>query len=225
MKRTISLLLIVAAVLVSTQSFAPKSKAFQGKITFKISVESDDIPEQVRAMLPTIMTLYVGSDKSKSELFTQMGAQSSIEDFNNKTKVGLLDIMGQKYALTESAEDVQKEIDEAPEIELEYPGDYKEIAGYKCKKVVARKKEDGALVSTAWVAEEMDVHENMNFSNPAFNRLKGMMLQFDTDTGNGMILTFTAIEVDQKKIKDKFFEIPEDYQPTTKEELQRSFGG
>lgn len=122
-------------------------------------------------------------------------------------------------------EDVQKEAEKAPAVELVHTGETKEIAGYECEKVLANTKDDGKTYATAWVAKDMDVPENINFSNPVYAGLDGMLLEFQMDTGNGMMLTFTAIEVDNKKIKDKEFEVPEGFKETTREELQQSLGG
>jgi len=176
-------------------------------------------------MLPKTMMLHIGEDKTKSELFTQMGAQSSIEDLTAQTKIALLDLMGQKFALYQSFEDVQKEMLEAPQLEIENTDETQEIAGYACKKVIAKKTSDGSVFSTAWVADELVVNENINFSNPAFHGIKGVLLKFELDAGNGMMLTFTASEIEKKNIKDSFFEVPEGYKKTTREELESTFGG
>lgn len=224
MKKSFSILFLVIFMMSGVSVMAGKKKAFTGQITYKISIESDNIPEQAKAMLPKTMIMYVGADKTKSELFTQMGNQSSIEDLNAKTKVGLLDVMGQKYALQETYADVLKEKEALPELDLEFTGETKEIAGFVCKKVIAKKKNDGSVFSTAWVADDLEVHENINFSNPIFDDVKGLMLQFDVEAGNGMFLTFTATNIDEKKIKDSVFEVPEGYKPTTMEELQNTFG-
>ena len=133
--------------------------------------------------------------------------------------------MGQKVALAESAEDIAEELMDSPETELEYTGTEKEIAGYMCEKVLAKNVETGDVLATAWLTDELNVHENINFSNGDFRNLKGVMLEFDADMGNGMQITFTAIEVDRQKLKKDFFDIPADYKETTREELQNSFGG
>lgn len=204
---------------------AAKKKAFTGKITFKITVEADNLPEQVMAMMPKTMNMYIGKDKTKTELFTQMGMQSSIENLVDKTKVSLLEVMGQKYAIRDSWEDVQKEMEGLPEIEIERTGETKDIQGYTCEKIIAKTVDGGEDYATAWVTSDMQVHENINFSNEAFSGINDMLLEFQMDTGNGMMLTFTAIEIDEKKIKDKVFEVPEDFQEITKEELQKTLGG
>jgi len=225
MKTKFFILSLTLLMMCGASVFGAKKKAFTGKITYQISTDSPGIPEQAKAMLPKTMVMYIGEDKTKSELFTQMGNQSSIEDLNAKTKVGLLDMMGQKFAISESYEDILKEQEELPDLEMEYTDETKEIAGYMCKKVVAKKAEDGSVFATTWITEDMMVNENINFSNPIFEGLKGMMLQFDLEAGSGLMLTFTAIEVEQKKIKDSEFEIPEGYKQVTKEELQSTFGG
>lgn len=224
MKTRISILLTAVFLISGMSISAAKKKHFTGKITYKITV-SKDLPEQAKAMMPKTMTFYIGENKTKTELFTQMGMQSSIEDLENKTKVSLLEIMGQKFAIRDSWEDVQQEMKGAPEIEVERTGETKEIAGYTSEKILAKKVENGEVYAIAWVTSELDVPESINFSNPLFQNIGEMMLEFEMDAGNGMMLTFTAIEVDDKKVKDKEFEIPEDFKETTREELQQTLGG
>lgn len=224
MKAKISILLSVVFLMSGLALNAAKKKTFTGKITYKITV-SEDLPEQAKAMMPKTMTFYIGKNKTKTELFTQMGMQSSIEDLENKTKISLLEIMGQKFAIRDSWEDVQEEMKNATDVEVERTGETKEIAGYSCEKILAKKVEDGKVHATAWVTSELDVPEQINFSNPQFKEIGEMMLEFEMDAGNGMMLTFTAIEIDQKKIKDKIFEVPEDFKETTRDELQKTLGG
>ena len=224
MKTQMTILLTAIFLMSGWTATAAKKKHFTGKITYKISV-SEDLPEQAKAMMPKTMTLYVGKNKIKTELFTQMGMQSSIEDLENKTKVSLIEVMGQKFAIRDSWEDVQEEMKNAPDVEMERTGETKEVVGYTCEKVLAKKVEDGEVMATAWVTSELDAPDNINFSNPHFNDTNDMMMEFEMDAGNGMMLTFTAIEVDDKKVKDKEFEIPEDFKETTREELQQTLGG
>jgi hypothetical protein len=225
MKTKISILLFLAFLITGFTANAAKKKAFTGKITFKISIDSENLPEQVKAMMPKTMNMYIGENKTKTELFTQMGMQSSIENLVDKSKVSLIEVMGQKYAIRDSWEDLQKEMKGMPELDLERTGETKEIMGYTCEKIVARKVEDGEQYATAWVTSEMKVPENINFSNEAFKDVDDMLLEFQMDTGNGMMLTFTAIEIDKKKIKDEVFEVPEGFRETTRDELQKTLGG
>lgn len=224
MKTRISFLLIGIFLMSGMSISAAKKKHFSGKITYKITV-SDDLPEQARAMMPKTMTLYVGKNKVKTEMFTQMGMQSSIEDLENKTKISLLEIMGQKFAIHDSWEDLKEEMKNEPEVKIDRTGETRGISGYTCEKIIVKKVEDGEVYAIAWVTSELDVPDNINFSNPAFNDISEMMLEFEMDAGNGMMLTFTAIEVDDKKVKDKEFEVPEDFEETTREKLQQTFGG
>lgn len=224
MRKIIYLALITFFVLNISTIQAAKKKAFTGKITYKISIQADNIPEEAKAMLPKTMSMYIGADKTKTELFTQMGMQSAIEDLNAKTKVALLDIMGQKFALYESAADVEAEMNEAPKTTMEITAETKEIAGYVCRKAVA-KKADGSIYSTAWFTDELEVHEGLNFSNPSFSGIRGVLLEFDVEAGNGMMMTFTALELEKKKIKESVFEVPNGFKKTTRNELQNNFGG
>ena len=50
-------------------------------------------------MFPKLLIVTVKGEKSRSEIMTPMGNQVDITDYATKTKIGLFDIMGQKYAI------------------------------------------------------------------------------------------------------------------------------
>lgn len=225
MKSKHFILMAVLLIISSAMAQAKKDKPFTGKITFQVHIDAEDIPMQARAMLPKVMNYYIGENHTKSELFTQMGAQSSIENLVEITKINLLEVAGQKFAFEDSTEDLEKEWANIPETELEFTGKTKTIAGYTCKEVVARKKSTGEIYSTGWYTDDVVVHENINYFNPAFREVKGLFLEFDMEASEDMRMKFTAMTIEKVKIKDDDFLIPEGYQTMSREELMQMFGG
>jgi hypothetical protein len=217
----LAVLLFISAAVVQ----AKNDKPFSGKITFQVEIDSDEIPMEARAMLPKVMNYYIGEMHTKSELFTQMGTQSSIENLVEITKTNLLDIAGQKFAYEETTKDLEKEWAKVPETELEFTGKTKTIAGYTCKQVIARKTSDGQIYSTGWYTDELIVHENINYFNPVFREVSGLFLEFDMEASPEMKMKFTAMTIEKVKVKDNDFIIPEGYQVMSQEELMQMFGG
>lgn len=225
MKKIGVFILLIVFVLSGLTVSASKKKAFTGKVTYTIGFDNKNMPDEVKAMLPKTMSFYVGEGKVKTEIYTQMGMQSSVEDLNAKTKIALLEIMGQKFTLYETMEEVMKEREDIPELEIEITEETKEIAGYTCKKVVARNKQDSSVYSSAWFTDALEVPQDINLFNEVFSNVQGLLLEFDMETAGDMKMTFTAVEVESRKIKDNVFEIPADFKKTTREELMDTFGG
>ncbi len=199
-------------------------KPFEGIITYKITYPDSKFTESQLAMFPKLVTVSVKGTKSRTQM--QMNGMSTVEikDYDEKTSVTLLDIMGQKMAIKKTSADIEKEMksDATPSVQL--TNETKVIAGYMCKKAIITINDDGKKsVFEAFFTEELGGN-NVNFDNPIFKDIKGVMLEFSLRE-NEMNMLFTATSVDKKSISSKEFEIPSDYKPTTLDEMKNMFGG
>ncbi len=202
-------------------------KRFTGKIIYKISMDMEGIPPEAKGMLPTTMGTYIGADKVKTEIITAMGTQSTILDLKEKSHTTLMDIMGQKLAIKDTFDDVQKEMKDVPEYRIEITGETKEIAGYTATKaLIKRITDDGRerIEGKAWFTDKLNINPDINFSNPLYKDLQGLLLDYEMDAGNNMKMKLTAVEVSSQRIKDSMFDIPADYEIITREELSRKIG-
>lgn len=102
MKTRITILLSLIFLISGFTVNAAKKRDFTGKITYKITIDAENLPEQAKAMMPKTMTMWIGDNMTKTEIYTQMGMQSSIENLEDKSKIALLELMGQKYAIRDS---------------------------------------------------------------------------------------------------------------------------
>ena len=163
---------------------------------------------------------------SKTEI--NMGMGKTIVIFNASEKAGttLIDMMGQKLSIKMTSESIAKEMNDIPELKVDYLDETKEIAGYVCKKVVVSElKENGEKgpQHEVYYTEELG-NGMLNAINPMFKDIDGVLMQYSSSE-NGMDMNFTAISVDKKRISDKAFEIPEGYKEVTEDELKSMFGG
>jgi GLPGLI family protein len=228
MKTMIWLLAAIVILGISSPVHAGKGKPFTGKITYTISYEGKQIDEAAESMLPKTMASYIGDGFTKNVLFTGMGKQTVIYNLETKTKTAMIDMMGQKFAIESAEEEIEKELKNLPDADIETSEETKEIAGYQCKKIVIKyKNAEGNTTSegVAWFTGELEVSPEINFDLKYFQNLKGVLMEYEMDMGNGTMMKFTAIEVEKQKISSKEFEIPEDYKKVTREELMNSLGG
>ncbi len=199
-------------------------KQFEGIITYKISYPGSTFSEAQQAMFPKIMTITIKGQKTKSEIQTQMGSQIGITDYETKTKTQLINMMGQKYAIPQTTEEIMEEIKGAPVGEAQVTDETKTIAGYSCTKAIVTVNDDGTKTTyEVWFSKEFGA-ENANFDNPLYKDIDGVLMEFSMITPQ-FTMKFQAISVDKKKISNKAFEIPADYTVTTMEELQSKMGG
>lgn len=199
-------------------------KPFEGVITYKISYPDSKFTDSQLAMFPKLMTVTVKGTKAKTELKTGMGNQTEITDYAEKTKVALLDMMGQKYAIKETMADIQKEIDKEPKATVEVTSETKTIVGYVCKKAIITTDDDGEKTKyEVWFTTELG-NKDINFDNPLYKDIDGMLMEFSMKQPQ-FTMMFTVTNIEKKGVSAKEFEIPAEYKLTTKEELKSKFGG
>ncbi len=228
MKKIALLSLVLTIFFMSGSTFAAKKKPFRGKVTYQISYNAAGLPEGASEMLPKLMTMYVGENKTKTVLFTGMGKQSVIYDLNEKTKTVFMDIMGRRFGIKDSIEEIKKEFSHLPEANTEILDETKEIAGYHCTKirVTLKDRSSGDTTQTyAWFTNDLDVNKNINFGDAFFNQIQGVLMEYQLDTGQEIMMNFLATEINTKKVSEKEFETPEGYEMTTRENLMKILGG
>jgi hypothetical protein len=222
--QTISRLAVTCFFLFVSLSMAVSQKSFEGVFTYKITYPGNAYTESQMAMFPKIMTITIKGNKAKSELQTQMGAQMTIFDYAEKNRVALINMMGQKYAIKETTEDIQKEINEEPVPTIEYVEETKLIAGHTCKKALVEINKNGNKTTyEVWYSTEFGA-ENANFDNPLYKDIKGVLMEFSIIQPQ-FTMKFSTISVEKKKISPSEFDIPADYVLTTMEELESKMGG
>jgi GLPGLI family protein len=206
----------------SVMSFA--GKPFEGIITFKITYPDSKYTESQMAMFPKLLTVTIKGSKSKTEISIQGGSQVEIIDYTDKTKIALINMMGQKYAIKQTTEEINKEMEKDPKGTVELSSETRTIAGYTCKKATVTVDEDGAKTTyEVWYSSELGSKET-NFDKGTYKDIDGVMLEYTMVTPQ-ITMKFTATSVEKKGISAKDFEIPADYTITTMDELKSKFGG
>ncbi len=214
---TFILLLLVSAALVA-------GKPFDGVITYKISYPDSKLTEAQLNMVPKMMTVSIRGSKARTEMNVGGGLVVEILDYVAKTKIALINMMGQKFAIKQTRQEIEKENAEQPKGTVNVTNETKNIAGYNCKKAIVTTDEDGVKTTfEVWFTEELG-GKDANFDNPVYKDINGVMLEFTLKTPQA-VMKFSATGVEKKSVPAKDFEIPADYTLTTQDELKSKFGG
>ena len=143
--------------------------------------------------------------------------------------VMLMKMMANKIKVVMSKEDLEKskEQQKGTMSEMTYTPnkkDTKEIAGYKCHKVVGKSKDGSEM--TFYVTEKIKLFPKGGGMAEAiqFDKIGGYPLEFSIDQG-GVAMTFSAKSVGSKLEKDAFEYDDEGYEEMTPEELGKMGGG
>ena len=164
----------------------------------------------------------IKGNKSRTELNLGMGTQVTIFDADKNSGIGLFDMMGQKYAIPMTPDEIEKEMNDAPPIEVTKTGNTKDIAGYTCHEATV-KVDNGKHEFTVYYTDELG-SGILNANNPYYHEIPGVMLEFAMEE-NQMKMSFHAISVEKKKVSDDVFEIPEGYQEMSQDQFNNMFGG
>ena len=220
MKKTLSSAWILALLTV-VFAFTTQAKEFKGVVTYKITIEGSGVDDQVKTMMPKTMTLTIKGNKARMDMITGMGKSSNISDGDEKITIALIDMMGQKFAIRSTTEEVMKDL-EAESFITEILQETKEIAGYNCTKARIRDESTGDEFFVFFTPELGT--KALNFDNPQFKDIDGLMLEFEIPNDQ-FTMRFSAISVEKKNVGDEEFVIPEGYQIKTREEMGSMFGG
>jgi hypothetical protein len=199
-------------------------RPFEGIINYKISYPDSKFTEAQLNMFPKVMTISVKGSKARTEMNVGGGTTVEIVDYVAKTKIALINMMGQKYAIKQTAAEIEKENAEQPKGEVNITNETKNIAGYTCKKAIVTTNDDGVKSTLeVWFTEGLG-GKDVNFDNPVYKDINGVMLEFSLKTPQAT-MKFSATSIDKQSVAAKDFEIPADYTLTTQEELRSKFGG
>ncbi len=210
--RKILLVLIIFYSVININ--AGKPKIFQGTIVYKNITEKYDVNT-----VPSKLIYTIGDKKTINII--NVGGQSLKRIFNLEEGniYSLFDIVNVKICLKSKIAEYLKESDKT--INIEYTNEEKEILGYKCKKaIVTYQTKNGEVKANAYFTEDFG-ERNTNIEEL---NVKGITLEYEI-VYQGVVYTFSAINIEIKKYKSKDFNIPSDYEIKTKEELQQMYGG
>jgi GLPGLI family protein len=218
MKSTIYSVALTATFAIATL-FA-SAQNFEGKVVYDIVYE--EVPEEIagfESMLPKEMTTYMKGPKTRIEQNTGMGENITIMDTDKKEGVVLMNMMGNKWAIKMSKEDIEEKEGDAEEPQFKYLKETKKIAGYTCKKAEMWIEGEEDDVMTVYYTEAIQ-----NTANSNFKGLKGFPLEYQI-AKQGMVMSMVANTVKKETVAASLFEVPDGYEEKTMEELGGMMGG
>jgi len=128
----IRLLFLLIPVFLSLPGYTNANPPFEGVINFRITYPGTKLTKSQIELFPKALTVMIKGGKSRTDILTGGGSRIEITDHQEKTKIKLLNMMGQKYAIKYSAEDIVKETAKEPTVHVELTDHVRNIAGYSC---------------------------------------------------------------------------------------------
>lgn len=202
-------------------------KPFKGRIVYSISYPGSTVDLAELQELPDKKVILTKKNMIRAELTGENAGLSQIkivEPERNEVRT-MLEIMGDKYVIVKSFEEIDKTISEMPQPEIEYTSETKEILGYTCKKAIARVTNEFGIEYESEIFYTEEIHGDYFHFDTPYREIPGIMLEYSMRIGP-LNIYYQAQSVNKKLIvRNRNFHVTRDYQRVTESELREKLEG
>jgi GLPGLI family protein len=176
----------------------------EATLVYNISIQTGSTEPKMADMLDgATTTIYIKGSQSRSELVSGLGSEVTIYDSRKGSGVILKDYSGQKLMITLTKEDWERKNGKYEGITFETTAETLEIAGYNCKKAIARLKDGSSFV--VYYTPDIEVADKDYDSQ--FKSLPGLALQYEWQSGK-MKFKYTLSRINFETVPVSKFDIP-----------------
>lgn len=192
------------------------SRISEGTIEYKITVLDSANP--LAKMAPEKMTVKFKNNKACAELIAGMGffTTTFINDEPDRKLTQMVHLIDKKWYYTGDTSAINNELRHEAQYDVRDTSGTKVIAGYTCKKAIARSKNRQMPDVVLYYTNDIKL-EQPNWATP-FRGIDGVLLQYCISKYN-FYMEFTADKVNPEKIDDSAFKVPSDYKLRTKKDM------
>lgn len=148
-------------------------------------------------------TVFLKGNLSRSEMVSALASFTTIHDSRTGAAVVMQEVGGQKLLIRMTADDWKDKNRKYEGIKFTNTGDTKTLAGYTCKKAVAKLK-DGTSFTVFYTSDI--VPENDDY-NSQFNGLNGLPLEYELTQGK-LTIRYVVSQVSLNPVPVSKFDIP-----------------
>jgi GLPGLI family protein len=176
----------------------------EGTLVYNISIQTGTTEPKMADMLDgATTTIYLKGSQSRSELVSGLGSEVTIYDSKKGSGVILKDYSGQKLMITLTKDDWDKKNSKYEGITFETSNETLDVAGYTCKKAIAKLRDGSSFV--VYYTPELEVADKDYESQ--FKNLPGLALQYEWQSGK-MKFKYTLAKVTFDVVPVSKFDIP-----------------
>lgn len=193
-------------VILFLSSFAVKAQKIisEGTLVYNITIQTGSNEPVMADMLDgATTTINIKGNQSRSELVSGLGSEITIYDSKIGTGVILKDYSGQKLMISLTKDDWNKKNSKYEGITFETTNETLDIAGYKCKKAIAKLRDGSSFV--VYYTADLDMADK-NYDSQ-FKNLPGLALQYEWQSGK-MRFKYTLSKINFDAVPSSKFDIP-----------------
>lgn len=182
-----------------------QKKFTEGTILYDIVINTgSEKPQGADFLDGATSTVYLKGAKSRTEMVSSLGTQSTIID-GSKNSISILKEYGeQKYIIQLTPANWKDANKKYENVTFKYnEEDTKTILGYKCKKAVGTLSDGTAF--TVWYTTDL-LPENKDFQY-ANKELPGLAMEYESNMGN-LKVTYTVSKINFNPVPAAKFDLP-----------------
>jgi GLPGLI family protein len=209
--------LLIFALTSTVFSFAQKTIS-EGTLVYDIVIQSGNKePQMADALDGGTVTVYVKGVQSRSDMVSALGKETTIHDAKTGSAVILKEYSGQKLMITLTKENWEQKNKSYSDIKFETTNETKTIAGYQCKKAVAKLANGRSF--TVFYTPDLSI-SNKEY-NSTFKNLPGVALEYEYESGSTKY-KYTLSKIGFEPVAAAKFDFPKaGYRVMTYEENQQ----
>lgn len=190
----------------------------EGTLVYDIVIQSGNKdPQMADALDGGTVTIYIKGGQSRSDMASALGKETTIHDSKTGNAVILKEYSGQKLMITLTKENWAQKNKTYSDITFEPTDETKTIAGYVCKKAVAKLPSG----KTFQVYYTPDLNLSNKEYNATFKNLPGIALEYEYET-SAMKYRYTLSKISFEPVPVSKFDFPKSgYRVMTYEENQQ----
>lgn len=183
--------------------FAQK-KVSEATISYDIVINTASEKTQAADFLDgATSTVYLKGAKSRVEMVSSLGMQSTIIDGTKNTIAIIKEFGEQKYIINMTPDEYRAANEKQSNVTFTYSDEEKTILGYKCKKAIG--KMPNGTTFTVWYTPDL-VPENKEYQY--VNReLPGLAMEYESTIGK-MQVTYTVSKISFSPVPAAKFDLP-----------------
>ncbi len=176
----------------------------EGTVVYDIAVRTGAAEPQMADLFDgATTTVYLKGNQSRTDMVSSLGKESTIHDAKTGNAVILKEYSGQKLMITLTKENWTEKNKKYEDISFTATTETKTIAGYVCKKSIARLK-DGSTFNVYYTTDISVA--NKDYDN-TFKNLPGLAMEYEMEFGK-MKITYTAAKVNFEPVQASRFDFP-----------------
>lgn len=199
-------------------TYFDSGKVSEGIVEFDVSYPELDPSSVLADLLPTKMVMKFKDDKFVTDLSAGFGMfkMSIVNDGDEKEFSQLVKLINEKFIVSYDEVAANKSLEKLQVARIEETGKTKMIADFKCKEAMVHLEGDSSEPFTIYYTDEIKL-ANSNWFN-IFSAIDGVLLEYQIERYN-LCTRFKATKVIQQEIEDEAFDISEEYESITEDEM------